>query len=81
VEVKVRTQMARLVVAVMAFLALCGCAARRQQRTFGATVEPSCLNKPIVLRDCDISGEPLKCRSVTISYRRGCVSIDVKGAK
>ena len=74
-------RLARLCVLAAALLVLCGCAARRQQRKFGATVEPSCLNKPILLNDCDISQEPLHCRSVTISYRRGCASIDAKQAK
>ncbi len=67
--------------AILALLTLTSCAAHRQQNTFRAVLEPSCLLAPIVIENCDLSQEPLHCHTVKLRYRRGCEKIEVKQGK
>jgi uncharacterized protein YcfL len=70
-----------LAVLAWTLLILTGCAVHRQQNTFRAVLEPSCLLAPIVIEDCDLSREPMHCHLVKLRYRQGCEKIEVHPGK
>jgi len=70
--------------AMLAVLICSGCA-MRQRTSFRASgrntvIRPDCLTAPIVLRDCDFSKEPPKCKLVTVRYRANCAEIQLKNS-
>ena len=67
--------------ATLALLMLTGCAARRGPQSFRALLSPNCLTAPIVMKDCDFSIEPPRCRHVQLEYRKVCEQIEVKQAR
>jgi hypothetical protein len=40
-------------------------------------IDVECVTKPIILTDCDLTVSPAKCKSVTVTYRPACASIQV----
>ena len=68
------------VLATLALLMLTGCAAHRQSGAFRTLVSPSCLTAPVVMKDCNSSGNLTHCRLVELRYPPGCEQIQVKKA-
>ena len=68
-------------VALVTLLAFTGCVAHRSPASFRTVVNPECLTAPIVMKGCDVSGEPVHSRSVVLRDRAGCETIDAQQSK
>ncbi len=67
------------VLGLVSLFMLTGCAARGVG-TFRTVISPNCLTAPVVMKDCNASGNSTRCREVELRYRPGCAQIQVKKA-
>jgi hypothetical protein len=63
---------------VLLMVTLTGCASRSRPKPFlpSMSIPPECTTS-IRLIDCDLSFNPARCRTATVTYRKGCEQLAV----